>query len=285
MADVFISYKREERHRVERIARALQELGLSVWFDASLEGGGSFSAQINREVRAAKAVLVCWTPAAAHSEWVVGEAEIGRTRGVLAPAFLAPSDLPPPFNTIHAFDLEQWRGGHGEDDWLALLDRLGPLTGRAGLRHLALALAAGEPVRVMGANVAAAPRDTANAEPASAQPPPRSAAEHAPGAASPEHWFRHLIALLLKTAAIVVFGPFALWRMRRWRLLRVWLIAFVVLIPFLIFSIPHLVGSQWLFPTSALGSWFCAGFYVAGPLFFLLGLIPGRIRSRFARGR
>jgi hypothetical protein len=154
MADVFISYKREERARVQRIAQGLQELGLSVWFDASLEGGGSFSAQINREVRAAKCVLVCWTPAAAHSEWVIGEAEIGRTRGVLAPVFLASTDLPPPFNTLHAFNLMRWNGDHGDAEWLALVDRIGSLVGRAGLRHIALALAAGESVRVLGENLA-----------------------------------------------------------------------------------------------------------------------------------
>jgi hypothetical protein len=191
MADVFISYKRQERARVEAIARGLQALGLSVWFDASLEGGGSFSAQINREVRAAKCVLVCWTPAAAHSEWVIGEAEIGRTRGVLAPAFLAATDLPPPFNTLHAFDLMSWNGDQSAPEWLALLDRIGSLVGRAGLRHVALAVAAGEPVRAEGENAAFEKTERAARKRASI-----SALQRLP------RWIATLVAALVATALI-----------------------------------------------------------------------------------
>mgnify|MGYP001810019383 CR=1 FL=1 len=59
--DVFISYKRRKRPQVERIASALRALKVSVWFDARLEPGVSFSAEIAQEVRSAKAVLVSWT--------------------------------------------------------------------------------------------------------------------------------------------------------------------------------------------------------------------------------
>lgn len=197
MADVFISYKRSERARVERIAKALQELGLSVWFDASLEGGASFSAQINREVRAAKAVMVCWTPSAAHSEWVIGEADIGRTRGVLAPVFLASADLPPPFNTIHAFDLKSWAGDHGDSQWLATLDRIGALTGRNGLRHVAMALAAGEAVREKGANAA---------ESVAPQPKAKAPHEREKSPATPAtRWNAFALSLLPLCALIALF--------------------------------------------------------------------------------
>ena len=40
MADVFISYKREDRPLVEEIAARLRRLKLTVWFDAGLAGGG-----------------------------------------------------------------------------------------------------------------------------------------------------------------------------------------------------------------------------------------------------
>ena len=72
MSDVFISYKRRLRPQVERIATALRELRVDVWFDAALEPGVSFSAEISHEVRNAGCVLdvvdgekLVWTSALA----------------------------------------------------------------------------------------------------------------------------------------------------------------------------------------------------------------------------
>ncbi len=56
------------------IARKLEELKLKVWFDAELRSGTSFDTEIDRQVRAAKCVLVCWSPGAVASDWVRGEA-------------------------------------------------------------------------------------------------------------------------------------------------------------------------------------------------------------------
>lgn len=132
-ADVFISYKREERARVEEIANALRALRLSVWFDARLQTGHSFDAEINREVRAAKCVLVCWSVNAVASEWVRAEAAIGRQRGVLAACFLEPCELFPPFNLIHAEDLSHGELGHANPAWVKIVDQIGNLSGRPRL--------------------------------------------------------------------------------------------------------------------------------------------------------
>ena len=93
MSDIFISYKRRLRPQVERIAGALRELGLDVWFDAALEPGVSFSAEISHEVRNAGCVLVCWSNDAFphggdENGWVLGEASIGRKRGRLVTVML-----------------------------------------------------------------------------------------------------------------------------------------------------------------------------------------------------
>lgn len=130
--DVFISYKREEREIVEIIAHRLEALKVKVWFDAELRSGTSFDSEIDRQVRAAKCVLVCWSPGATASDWVRGEATIGRQRGVLAAALLKPCDLPSPFNLVHAEDLS---GGIDQRplEWQRLLERIGPLVGRSGL--------------------------------------------------------------------------------------------------------------------------------------------------------
>lgn len=131
--DVFISYKREERQRVEAIANALKALKLNVWFDARLQSGHSFDDEINREVRGAKAVLVCWSSGAVASEWVRAEASIGRQRGVLAACFLEDCEPFPPFNLVHAEHLGAGALDGTNPAWVKIVDQIGVLVGRPGL--------------------------------------------------------------------------------------------------------------------------------------------------------
>ncbi|WP_199555817.1 toll/interleukin-1 receptor domain-containing protein [Sandaracinobacteroides hominis] len=75
---LFISYAREERDRVEWLAHALEGAGYKVWWDAALEGGHQFAAEITRELSAPDAVLVVWSDDAVRSNWVLDEAMVGR---------------------------------------------------------------------------------------------------------------------------------------------------------------------------------------------------------------
>ncbi len=130
--DIFISYKRDERALVHATAERLKALKLSVWFDADIHSGRTFDAEIDRHVRSARCVLVCWSPGAVASDWVRGEATIGRQRNVLAATMLVACELPAPFNLVHANDLTKGIGpGNGE--WLQALERIGALVGRPGL--------------------------------------------------------------------------------------------------------------------------------------------------------
>ena len=108
MADVFVSYKRDQRAEIEVIAARLRDLGLSVWFDAGLTAGETFSDEIDREARNAKVILVCWSPAARDSRWVKAEGMIGFEHDKLATYYVAVPDKfspPAPFNATHAEDL------------------------------------------------------------------------------------------------------------------------------------------------------------------------------------
>ena len=138
MADVFISYKREERQAVERLAQELRRLGLDVWFDASLNAGEAFSDEIDREAHAAKAILVCWSPTARESQWVKSEALIGFEQRKLAACYVAGPDgfyPPTPFNSIHAEDLRAWVGAPSNTHagYKSILRRIGALSGRADI--------------------------------------------------------------------------------------------------------------------------------------------------------
>jgi hypothetical protein len=139
MADVFLSYKRSERTAVETIASRLRDLGLTVWFDASMSAGETFNAEIDREARAAKAILVCWSPAARQSEWVNAEAMIGFEQKKLAACYVAGPDgfsAPTPFNAAHTSDLRMWLYEPTDTDanWRSVLGRIGKLCGRDDLR-------------------------------------------------------------------------------------------------------------------------------------------------------
>ena len=130
MTDVFISYRRSERDRCELIANRLRELGLTVWFDAELEGGQHFPDVIDEKVHEAKAVVVLWSKAATASQWVKAEASIGLADGKLVSATLEHVRLPVPFNNIHTVDLTSWDGDAGSYQWMQLVRPIERLVGR-----------------------------------------------------------------------------------------------------------------------------------------------------------
>lgn len=103
---LFLSYARTDRAEVEPLAEALMSAGFDVWWDAAIEGGHSFSAEIERQLEAADAVLVVWSADAVRSNWVLDEAMHGRDRGCLVPLLL--DETPPPlgFRQIQAIPLD-----------------------------------------------------------------------------------------------------------------------------------------------------------------------------------
>jgi hypothetical protein len=139
-ADIFISYKREDRAHVDLVAQALRKLRVSVWIDDSLAPGGSFTDEISEQIDRCRAQIVCWSVAACMSDWVRGEAEIGRGRGALICVQIEQCRIPPPFNMLHTEDLSGWRGEADHPAWTKTLAALGQKLGRDGLPALALAL-------------------------------------------------------------------------------------------------------------------------------------------------
>ena len=92
MADIFISYKSEERALPEALASDLRAAGYSVWWDVDLVGGAAFRAQILEKLNAARAVIVIWTPASVQSEFVLDEADHAKREGKLIPVRLPELD-------------------------------------------------------------------------------------------------------------------------------------------------------------------------------------------------
>lgn len=108
LADIFISYARADRDRIEKLAAALEAHGYSVWWDRHIEAGAEFSADIERELNTAKAVIVCWSEEGAKSRWVKDEATIAADAGKLV-AVALDGELPPiGFRQYHAASLADW---------------------------------------------------------------------------------------------------------------------------------------------------------------------------------
>jgi len=111
MADVFISYASEDRDRVRPLAEALQSRGFSVWWDRELAAGQDYAALIERELKAAKAVIVVWTKGATLSNFVRDEAGRARDEGRLVPVMLDKVEIPLGFGAFQAEDFTRWNGG------------------------------------------------------------------------------------------------------------------------------------------------------------------------------
>src|SRR5438874_13193221 len=110
MADVFISYKRQDAARVRKLVAALREAGLDVWWDEDIPPSAPWEATIEQALAGAKAVIVCWSPASVASENVRSEARVAREDGRLIQVFVKPCTPPLFFGERQGFDLSSWRG-------------------------------------------------------------------------------------------------------------------------------------------------------------------------------
>ena len=108
MADVFVSYSRSDRGRVEPLVRAVEAEGHSVWWDPHIPAGQEFDELIAKELECAGCVVVVWTDNSVASRWVRGEARDAADRGVLVPVRFGNTQLPIDVRAIHTTNLEGW---------------------------------------------------------------------------------------------------------------------------------------------------------------------------------
>jgi len=130
MADVFVSYARSDKAIVAPLVTAIEAKGWSVWWDPEIDAGQQFDDQIERELKAAKAVLVVWTPTSAASRWVRGEAREAADRGTLVPVRFEAASLPMDVRAIHTTDLDGWGGDAQSPPFQALLRSLSAMIAR-----------------------------------------------------------------------------------------------------------------------------------------------------------
>ena len=112
MADIFLSYAKEDREPARRIAKVLESCGWSVFWDRKIAAGDNWREVVQSELDGAGAVVVLWSETSVESTWVLDEAERGRRR--LVSVLIGKAALPIGFGSVQAIDLIGWEGGRSE---------------------------------------------------------------------------------------------------------------------------------------------------------------------------
>ncbi len=110
MADIFVSYKREDTPSVEPLVNLFQRQGWGVWWDPTILPGERFATVIGAELDRASCVLVAWSRLSISSDWVRDEAQAGLDRNILVAVSLDGTRPPLGFRQIQTEDLSQWIG-------------------------------------------------------------------------------------------------------------------------------------------------------------------------------
>jgi TIR domain len=108
MADIFVSYKREDQIEIRRLVEALQGQGWSVWWDTKIDPDVNWDREIEKQLQAAKCILVAWSKLAVESDPVRTEAHYGRERQKLVSITLDGTNPPIMFALRQTTDLSNW---------------------------------------------------------------------------------------------------------------------------------------------------------------------------------
>ena len=87
------------------MAHSLEQAGFSVWWDREIRAGSDFAFEIEREIAAARVVVVLWSDASQQSAWVRDEGAYGRDRQKLIPICLDDAEPPLGFRQVQSLRL------------------------------------------------------------------------------------------------------------------------------------------------------------------------------------
>lgn len=171
MADIVISYSRENEATVRQLADALTGEGYEVWRDEAPSPTAESADTIAEQIGRAKAVVVVWSEAAVASEWVRAEANVARGLKKLVQASADDRPPPIPFDAAQVASISSWLGQPSHPGWEQI---------KAGVTALA-----GPPTEEARTVIALAPLPPAPPPPppepvAAPPPPPVSAPEPVP---------------------------------------------------------------------------------------------------------
>jgi serine/threonine-protein kinase len=123
MADVFISYKAEDRRRIQSLVQALQADGYSVWWDEHIGTGDEWRQTIEKQLDGARCVIVAWSKGSVGPEghFVRDEASRAQRKHVYVPVLIDAIAPPLGFGESQATSLRGWRGDRSDPRYQAVL--------------------------------------------------------------------------------------------------------------------------------------------------------------------
>ncbi|MCX7099617.1 MAG: SUMF1/EgtB/PvdO family nonheme iron enzyme [Methylococcales bacterium] len=121
MADIFLSYSRQDQAKAKLFVTALEQEGWTVFWDTkSILGGQDFDAVIEAAIEAAACMVVLWSEVAKKSHYVRDEARLGRERNILVPVLIESISLPLGFGSLHAENFSSWQGDINAPEFIKL---------------------------------------------------------------------------------------------------------------------------------------------------------------------
>ncbi len=95
-----------------------------MFIDKQTRVGRRWHQEIERELHEARAVAVLWSAISRDSDFVLEEAEYGKRKNILFPAFIEAMECPYGFGRIQTADLVGWNNQPGHSGFSQLLDSL-----------------------------------------------------------------------------------------------------------------------------------------------------------------
>lgn len=138
MADVFISYKKQDADWARRVGDGLRAEGFSVFWDDNLGPDKAWDERLEEELQVSRSVVVLWSPRSVASTWVRTEAHVGQDHGKLVPVMIEACELPLAFRLTQTLDLSAWSGDREHRHWRKLATWIADLAAaRAGIQEAA----------------------------------------------------------------------------------------------------------------------------------------------------
>lgn len=121
MNDIFISYSRKDKDRVETLALALEAEGYDVWWDPEILPGQDYEKVIKDALNQTHCVLTVWSENSIQSHWVRAETSQGLVRHVYVPVLYQQVEVPMQFGHIQSSNLIDWQGKTNDPRYQKLL--------------------------------------------------------------------------------------------------------------------------------------------------------------------
>ncbi len=115
MADIFLSYAREDFEKASKLADLLTNTGWSVFWDHDILAGAIFDDVIQKQLDNARCVICLWSIHSTSSSFVRSEAEEGANRNMLVSVLIEDVRIPIAFRRIQAAKLLNWSGSKHDE--------------------------------------------------------------------------------------------------------------------------------------------------------------------------